>query len=399
MKKNTERRKKWFALRARNEAKRAGNARIRKKFWVGANRHHHVKPVQIWEGGASEWAIVKKAPAVPPSVLCLNRNPFDTTELFSWIRSGFDRELEKPEPGFIVRRSKNATPRINSYIDFAKIKDISTAAAVVLTADYDRGSTLMGVVPPTVNINSWNDGVLTKLYELGYFNILGHIPDLENRLIKHGPTLTMSIVKGKQADILSRIDPSLQTLGKFIIGEDADTFRRYDETMVKVLTTISEAITNVTQHAYDTAHEYTSQHIDSFWVAAEADRDAKKLTVVIYDQGVTIPVTYPRLERTKRVMRYLKRFIGTDPEFDYQYDGTYIRAALKFGGSRTDQPYRGKGFPQMFRLLGSIGAGKLSIRSRGGWCEQESGSKVVHGSLPHSIGGTLIEWTVELDKI
>ncbi len=104
-----------------------------------------------------------------------------------------------------------------------------------------------------------------------------------------------------------------------------------EETLIKVLTTISEAITNVTQHAYPLDHSYEYKHIDRFWVAVTANRDQKNLTVVIYDQGATIPITYPRLERTEKVKRFLRRAISIKPECDYQYDGTYIRAAMRFG--------------------------------------------------------------------
>lgn len=300
--------------------------------------------------------------------------------------------LRKGTVGFVHKRTPTSIPRITGYLDFSCLSEISLGAAVVLTADYDRMSKILGQVPPTIDLHKWQTSVVTKLNQLGFFNLLGHVPSTD-KLIEDGPTLTMRIVRGTNADELKTVDASLNVLGEFLREDESSSL---DPTIVKVLTTISEAITNVTQHAYSAGLQYRHQHINSFWVAATADKTTRNLTVAVYDQGATIPLTYPRLNLKEKAVRFLSSAIGGVPEFEYQHDGTYIRAAMRYGGSRTDQAFRGKGLPQMFRLMQSVGAGTMSIRSRGGWCTRRSTGRMTQGFADESIGGTLIEWTIEL---
>lgn len=53
----------------------------------------------------------------------------------------------------------------------------------------------------------------------------------------------------------------------------------------------------------------------------------------------------------------------------------------------------------MKALIDICGRGKLTIFSRGGRCEYECGSEVKGDSYATSIGGTLIEWVVQLPEL
>lgn len=395
----TEKHKKWLRNRALNQIKRTRRSRIKQIGASGRRRQYHTSSVQIWQGGKFEQAHCTRAPSAAPSPLCFEKNPDDTTAFYATLRQNFFSRFDPKRTKFVVRKTPKSVPRIPGYIDFSAIEEISTAAAVIMTADYDRLKQLVGETPPAVDIFQWNGNVLTRLYQLGFFNILGHMPEVEERLIEDGPTLTMRIFRAKKADDLSPIGDALQSLGDFLLQGTSGDKKDFEPTIVNAVTAISEAITNVTQHAYPSDHDYEFKHIGSFWVAATADRETNCLTVVIYDQGATIPVTYPRLKRGEKVLRYLRRAISGADEVDYRYDGTYIRAAMRYGGSRTDEPYRGKGFPQMLELLQSTGLGKITIRSRRGWCTRETNGRYRSNFVDSSLGGTLIEWTVELPAI
>lgn len=297
---------------------------------------------------------------------------------------------------FVSRKTPQSTARVPGYHDFAKLDGISTAAAVVLAADYERLKERIGQVPPTINLHKWNPSVFKTLFQLGFFDILGHTEGIERELVEDGPTLTMPIVSARNADGLASIDAAFRELGAFIVGRDVDPGRDVSDQLIDILTAMSEGITNVTQHAYPEDHTYDYPQIGKYWVAATAHRDNGTLTVVLYDQGATIPVTYPRITRTEAVMKYLRRALSSQRVFDYENDGTYIRAALRYGGSRTDKPYRGKGFPQMISLLKSMKLGRMSVRSRGGWCVRTPSGRFASGYVGNSLGGTLVEWTVEL---
>lgn len=332
-------------------------------------------------------------PTVPPKNLCFNDNLYESVQFFDDTRAQ-SRVLAKGKKSFVHRSKarRNALPRIGGYADFSKLENISTAAAVVLAAEFERMAKIYKEVPPTVELDKWNDNVFRTLFQLGFFEIVGITPDRDDVILESGSTRTMRIVSTKNADDLVRVDKALQQLGSFL----SPSMDFPDDVVIDFLTALSEAISNVTNHAYPKDMLLPHAHIDSLWVAATANRDDNSLTVVVYDQGVTIPVTYPRINRLAKVGRYLERTLRKDRRFDFDNDGTYIRAAMRHGGSRTDQKHRGKGLPQMIDVVERIGTGSMSVYSRGGWCRRSSNRRFKSGAVPYSVGGTLIEWVVEL---
>tara|TARA_R110000751_G_scaffold144643_1_gene248230 strand:+ start:117 stop:1055 length:939 start_codon:yes stop_codon:yes gene_type:complete len=306
------------------------------------------------------------------------------------LRNGSHLAARKKKP--LVRRRFGRTPELIGYFDFSYPLSISTAAAVVLAAEYERMRTMLDEIPPTVDLDKWNDEVFRKLYQLGFFEIVGITPQREDVVIDDGATRTMQIVSSKNADDLERIDAALQNLSAFMNPHSSVP----ENVMIDLLTGLSEALSNVTGHAYPEDYQPAYPHIGRLWVAATADRSNNSLTIVVYDQGVTIPVTYPRIERMEVVLNYLGRALRQDPAFDFQNDGTYIRTAMKYGGSRTDQKHRGKGLPQIIDVIRRIGKGRLTVLSRGGWCTREPDGRFRSGAVPYSLGGTLIEWSMEL---
>ncbi|MGY5811981.1 hypothetical protein ACXHXG_30310 [Rhizobium sp. LEGMi198b] len=349
--------------------------------------------MRIWQGGDPEDAISMTRPERPPQKLCFKDNMNESLKFFDRIRDSTQRTHKAKNK--LVDRSKGPgkLPRLVGYLDFSYPTYISTAAAVVLAAEFERLAAVDGEVPPTVNLHLWNEQVFRKLAQLGFFEIVGFIANRDDVIIEEGDTRTMRIVSTKNADDLAKVDVALQQLGTFLNPVQ----RIPDDIIIPFLTALSEAMSNVTNHAYPEDFIPPYPHINSLWVAATADRSKNTLTVVLYDQGVTIPYTYPRIDRLERVLKYLRRTLRREPKFEYENDGIYIRAAMKYGGSRTDQRHRGKGLPQMIQVIEQAGVGAMTVYSRGGWCKRDSNGRFSSGAVPFSFGGTLIEWTVELN--
>ncbi|MCJ8521179.1 anti-sigma regulatory factor (Ser/Thr protein kinase) [Pseudorhizobium tarimense] len=313
----------------------------------------------------------------------MTTNTRDSIRFLQLLRRGTSIAVKKKKP--LVRRSPGRSPQLIGYNDFSYPTSISTAAAVVLAAEYERMRTMLDEVPPTVVLDRWNDEVFRKLYQLGFFEIVGITPKRTDVVIDEGDVRTMQIVSSQNADDLERIDAALQKLGEFM----NPTSSIPESVIIDLLTGLSEALSNVTGHAYPDDYQPIYPHIGRFWVSATADRRNHSLTVVVYDQGVTIPVTYPRIERLEKVYNYLGRTLRQQPSFDFENDGTYIRAAMKYGGSRTDQKHRGKGLPQIIDVIKRIGRGRLTVFSRGGWCTRAPNGRFSSGAVPYSLGGTL----------
>lgn len=378
----------WLFRRAANQRRRCFRDRSGRDA-VHPRRHRANGRVQIWQGGDPEWAISRQPPARPPQHLCLTTNTRESIRFLERLRNGSHIAASRKKP--IVRRNFGRTPQLVGYFDFSYPKSISTAAAVVLAAEYERMRTMFDEIPPTVDLDRWNDDVFRKLYQLGFFEIVGITPQRNDVVIDEGDTRTMQIVSSQNADDLERIDSALQNLGHFMNPASIP-----ENVMIDLLTGLSEALSNVMGHAYPSDYNPDYPHIGRLWVAATADRSKNSLTVVVYDQGVTIPVTYPRIERMESVLNYLGRALRQRPAFDFQNDGTYIRAAMKYGGSRTDQRHRGKGLPQIIDVIRRVGKGRLTVVSRGGWCTRDPDGRFRSGAVPYSLGGTLIEWSMEL---
>lgn len=391
MQKLTTRRKRWLIMRAIDQARRCHRTRPINPL-VGANRGH-VETVDIWQGGEVEKAICHSKPVFPPSPLCFDKNPAETLRYLDALRRhSFARRGKK---GFVYRPKRaRAMPRIRSYASFEQLEEISTAAAVVMAADYERLSIKAKEIPPTINLDRWHPAVFRKLFQIGFFEIVGLSAAAESITLQDGDTMTMPIISGQNADDLIRVDEGLKKLAEFL--GLAGGFP--DEVGIPFLTAISEALANVTNHAYAPQFQTELPHVGRFWISASADRSNHSLTIVVYDQGSTIPYTYPRIGRLPQVARFLRTALRRQERHPYENDGVYVRAALRYGGSRTDHAHRGKGFPQMLQALDKVGAGTVKIRSRGGWSVRYPTKRVVSGSEEHSIGGTLVEWNIELHQ-
>lgn len=387
LKKLHQHNRRWFELRARRESRRGfrHDASPRRKGSV-----RRLRKVQLWQGGDPEWAVCAQVPGKPPRRLCLVTNTRESIEFIERLQN--PARFGKVPSRKIVDRSVGKMPRIGSYYDFSYPNFISTSAAVVLASHYEIIRARYHEVPPTVDLHLWNDDVFRKLYQLGFFEIIGISPQREDVVISEGDTRTMQIVSTKNADDLGRIDASLQNLCQFLNLNGGVP----DSAIIDLLTGLSEAISNVTNHAYPPDYHPNLPDTGRLWVAATADRTNNSLTVVVYDRGVTIPLTYPRIKRMQHVLDFLSRTLRQQSDFRYQNDGTYIEAAMLYGGSRTDEKHRGKGLPQMMGVIERIGPGRTVVFSRGGWCMRDSNGRFERGAVPYTIGGTLIEWTVEL---
>ena len=336
-----------------------------------------------------------RRPVSPPSIFNFQTNMAETAAFLEKIRKGFSNPLHKGKLGGFVDRRKSK-PRISGYADFSKISDIDTASAVVLTAEYDRVSKIRGQVPPCINLDDWHESVFTKLYEIGFFETIGLSEDTRPQISETSNTMVMRLVTMKKNEKMAEVDAHLTELGQFLHA-DKETF---EETTREILTAITEAIANVTNHAYPLDHQFKIPHIDQLWVAASANKETRELSIVVYDQGATIPVTY-RLqewsEKAKDLFRKLKGFDFLHGDISQrQDDGVFIEVAMKHGNSQTGQKHRGQGLPQMRALLQRVGNGSMSIISRTGWCKFGADETVENGTMPTSIGGTLVQWNLKV---
>lgn len=393
MKKLTDKYKKWLLHRARNEENRTSGSRREPKR---TSRPRHI--VTGWFGDRIERLIAINAPICPPSNICFSTNGDESVEFLNNWRNRFRSIQQFTSPSGSSWTQEPRKPRglrqISSYYDFSSIENLSTAAALILTAEYDRVASIIRSVPPAINLNDWHPAVFKKLYEIGFFEIVGLAKDVADRYRTDGDVRSMRIFSGSNATDLDIASDAILELSKFVDTEGPLT----EDVTLALNNALSEAMINVAKHAYPDDHDFRYKHVDKWWVTASADKGSRELTIVIYDQGASIPVTFPRKDFSERVASFLKETISLTPKFDFQNDSVYIEGAMRPGKSQTNQKHRGLGLPEMKDLIDICGDGSLIIISRGGECKYVPNKPISKKSRPHSIGGTLIEWTLRLPE-
>lgn len=391
MKKLTFKYKKWLLNRIRKSAK----TKFQKNLLPKQNKIRTAHQVTLWSGGKSEKAISVRRPTIPPSNFCFRDNLTSTLEFIANWREQLHTNSRNAKSTWVKRSKKHGRlPRINGYTDFSKIDYISTAAAVVLAAEYERMKVILKGVPPTVNLKSWSENLFRKLFQLGFFEIVGLASGLEDSISTDGDVKSMRIVSGTNATELEEACNNIRELSKFIDQQGPMDQR----VSVALNSALSEAMINVSRHAYEEIHKFQYRHVGKWWVTASANRKNRVLTIVIYDQGASIPVTFPNKNWSQAVRDFLSNAINSTPEFDFQNDSAYIEGAMRPGNTQTDEVNRGLGLPEMKDLVDICGTGRLTIYSRGGVVSYKPGADTQILSHPHSIGGTLIEWILRLPE-
>lgn len=377
MKKLNFSQKKWHQIRAKNQYKR----KFRKKF---------SRLVSIWKDGEHFFAISTRSPTALPEIMCLERNTILVSDTLERLRR---RLLNVKKNPVWMREVKNGKPRIKGYFDFSPIQEISTSAALVLAAEYERAISIVGNPPPVINIEDWQPEVRNRLGELGFFPLLGiEQSALEGSYSDQSNTIIIPFISGSNASETENADAMLIELAEFL---DPDK-ELSPEISVPLLSALSEAMTNVRLHAYPHNHKFNYPHMSRWWLTGSADRANRRLTLVIYDQGASIPITYPRISHGNKVTDWIKTQVSIGNQHSFAHDGIQIEAAAKFGNSQTGKANQGRGIPDMHDAIDACGKGSLMILSRGGKYLYKGNENSERSWFPSSIGGTLIEWSIEL---
>jgi len=154
---------------------------------------------------------------------------------------------------------------------------------------------------------------------------------------------------------------------------------------------------NVARHAYPEDFESPFDQVKRWWIAASANRVERKLNVVVYDQGASIPRTLPKQSWTSKINHLFGIATGSVPNVQYPHDAEYIAFAMDEGRTSTYEPGRGEGLPQMKEFVQICGGGSLTILSRGGKCVYRP-DFLTKEPLVVPIDGTLIEWEIHLPQ-
>lgn len=292
----------------------------------------------------------------------------------------FDKNYDETADHFeLLRKAIRARKRIRS-LKFDRLRYISPSAALVLASEVDRWNQRVGGAL-RADVDSWDPEIKRVLKQMGYFSLL-HLPDpgsiASNSSITFLPFKTAKVDAGTGGELAKQMREDIEA----IVGTKIKRHFLFEG--------LSEAITNVGQHAYTNPGPFT---LSQWWLSASYDVATQELCVTFFDQGDGIPATLPKA----------KFFELIKDLFLSWRDSEKIQAAMETGRSATGQTERGKGLLNLLEFARAHQRGRLSIFSLRGMFRQEfiteSGmmrTTEQRCDFRTSIGGTLIEWAVKL---
>ncbi len=276
------------------------------------------------------------------------------------------------------KRSKIAT--LTSYFDFENVAYISPGAALVLAADQDRLARLNGSRPSTINVQKWDPYVATLLSRLGFLEIL-RLPDYDK-----APPADAVLVERMVSQGNADASPGTASIRRLF-----DQIGGSNGLRVDLGSAVTDAIENVVSHAYPESWEERPMRVPFWWFVGAADPKQSRITMIIYDQGITIPASLPLRWSPRDLIAACQNLFGVDYRKEADFDGRAIDAATAIGATSTDDPHRGKGLAKIRDLVTKCPDGRLRIISRHGECLYQAGSAPVVRALPIPLLGTYIE--------
>jgi hypothetical protein len=160
---------------------------------------------------------------------------------------------------------------------------------------------------------------------------------------------------------------------------------------VNLASAVTDAVENVRGHAYPPAWLNSRTSVPFWWFTGAADPGGR-VTLAIYDQGITIPQALPL---KWDINHLVKQFFGLfslkfDPD-DPKYDGQAIDMAMQLTASSTGLPFRGKGLPKILDIIHACPEGRLRIVSRCGECIYSADGTKTINTHAYPLLGTYLE--------
>lgn len=370
----------------------------------GRRRQRLTRTVPMWYRGDEYTARLTSNAVVRqfPELMCFRRAPTETLRAFDHVRRMLHKQKGK-RAWFKPDARPEKAVSIRSYISMSDVKEISTSAALVLAAEYERKSIGMDEKAPLFDVANWDSNLSEKLEQIGFFSRFDYEPELESDEERQSDILTVPFYSGTMAK-MEEVDKKLLKLVEHIEPE----YQMDLDHVLALNSAVGEAATNTREHAYPDDHNFDFPHVGLWWATGAASRSERRIVVSLYDQGVSIPVSYPKLPVFQRTIAALLDLFDTSREIPYINDAKMIQAATKYGKSgrlsepgHNSNPIGGFGLPQIKDAIDVVGEGSLMILSRGGryiYTVKRGRASEDLSTFDFSVGGTLIEWEVALPE-
>lgn len=256
-------------------------------------------------------------------------------------------------------------------IGFGSTRELHPCGTLVLMAHMDEWITRF---PGRLSCDYPDDNVVEELFQ--HVGLLAKFGHTARREISNERVAFWHFYSGSTADPSTFIDLTLSIIDE-IDHPNAPLFADC----------LNEAICNTVGHAYkECSISDVPAPLRKWWIFSQYKGD--KFFVAIYDIGEGIPRT---LRRKPEWVEFLR--------IRHYKDGSILRSAIATNRTRTMQPERGKGLPEMLEFSQSLRAGGLSILSaKGGFGYDAESGTMRHRKFNLPLRGTLVQWTIPFRK-
>jgi len=288
----------------------------------------------------------------------------------------FEEKKRKLFLSFLAELRRVAKSPGKVVIDFRMTKKISSDGGLLLKSEIFRLKKIFGHKTSFKCLPPANDKIRQVLQKIGVFEDLGYFVDksLTREDVVHWCYAHGNTIDGEKYEpVLGAYD-----------GIIAEPILR------GLYSALSEAMSNSIDHAYrlgirGDGLNYKDDSND-WWMFSQEYKG--QLNVVFCDLGVGIPNT---ISKQRPVLAELIK------RFGIKKDSEVIKFAAGSGKSRTRKGYRGRGLPQMVKIIKAISDGKLAIFSNKGMLRCDNGVLLAK-EYRSSILGTLIMWQVPMPE-
>jgi hypothetical protein len=267
---------------------------------------------------------------------------------------------------------------------FSESKEISPEALLLLLAELYRCRKIFGKNRITGTYPT-NQNIERIMEASGFFDLLD--------VIKRNPVKTkkypLDYIKFITGNKLIASTP--MELREALLG---NTINMGTLAKKRLYRAITEAMTNVGQHAYPKNQRKKFRIRNEWWISGHVNLKSNKLVILFCDLGVGIPTTLPKVLGFEKILSALSMLPGIKPN-----DAQMIQAGMVIGRTSTGLAGRGKGLNDLKKFVDDTGGGELNIFSRKGHYQYLAGSPETLYNHRYSIGGTLIKWSVPINNV
>ena len=256
-------------------------------------------------------------------------------------------------------------------------------AALVLAAEVDRCVALRTYLnkPKLHGTYPKNKSVRRFLQGLGFYKLLGLKEPESSINLQNRHFIQMRTGVRAKGQIIDELE-------KMVFSDVVRFDRQAERALFRGL---SEAMTNVTRHAYDAEFRQSLPvRRGQWWMAGYWNRDRHEIMAFMYDQGVGIPATLPKTHNAQ--VGIIGKIRGRKMS-----DAELVELSMRLGETRSTEPQHGKGMADLKRLVELAHEGHLRILSGAGrylYARKDNTSHEHSDDSDNPVNGTFIEWRV-----